>query len=152
MARIIRRRLETSDLFDQTEAATQTAINAAYERGVKTGRAQGFAQAIAVLSKLSEEQVESGVLLAVREAGPGALSRPISASSIVAKIIKEKPGLTGVEIFDEIKKQGYNINYHTMRTAIHRLKRKVIRQRKKKWFPVPEAKEVHAASQDEEVA
>lgn len=152
----ISRRVGTTDLLDQANAM----INSAYERGLRDGLARGFDdgwnKAIAAFGEAM------GKLRGVESGQPGKLEpvvngpRPGSAVAIVASIVQRTPGLSGIEIFKAIEAEGHQINYHTMRTAIHRLKdRHEIRQRQRKWYPMSRGdneREIREASHREEAA
>ncbi len=65
------------------------------------------------------------------------------AIGVIFGIIKEKPGLRGIDIFKEAVRRIHGADLKTMdrtgRTALSRLrKRGMIRTREKKWYPVEE--------------
>lgn len=70
---------------------------------------------------------------------PGtAVRRPRKDSDAwrVLEQIKKSPGLTGAEIVEALEKEGTPVKERTVRTALHRLRAKFIKQQDERWFPL----------------
>lgn len=59
-----------------------------------------------------------------------------SSPTIVLEAIKRQPGMSGIEVLSSVHIAGHMLEERTMRTALHRLKkRSLIVNREGKWFP-----------------
>ena len=116
------------------------------ERDARESYARGWADAIDAL-KASAPQIAAEKETR-EDTGNGADSdskpvvrvqrgRPEKAISLVRDAILTEPGLRGVDIVRVLERNGTPVSDRTVRSALRRLRGKVIWQRKHKWYPKP---------------
>lgn len=60
----------------------------------------------------------------------------LTANEIVLQIIRNNPGLLGIEIIGRAQKLQEPLKERTVRTALHRLKDDKIENRDRRWYPI----------------
>lgn len=69
-----------------------------------------------------------------REFGTETRATQARASDVVLTIIKERPGLRGIEIVKAAAETGPAIHERTVRTALHRMRDRLIRNLEGRWY------------------
>lgn len=97
---------------------------ASIEAAKKAAYQEGWDAAIAsIKNSISAPTSQKTIKRAIRKGAPIGY-RPDTTIAKVHKLIKEKPGLTGVEIYNHLKVEDQTIEERTVRTSLHRLRDK----------------------------
>lgn len=110
------------------------------EKARQSGYAEGWDAAVqaitaAAAGKKASKAISDGDSITKDNASRHSLHEG-STSSKVAEYIKNNPGQTGVEVVRGLMSVDDSINERTVRTAFSRLKGKLIRKNRKKWYPM----------------
>ncbi len=115
---------------------------ASYRRGFDEGWKACNDHWLKLLSEATQK-TQAGALTTTTEAahvagldfGNEVRASPAKASDAVMSIIRDRPGLRGIEIVKAAAEVGQAIHERTVRTALHRMKRdRLIRNLEGRWF------------------
>ena len=129
------------NIIDQPNIAR---LLAAVEPMERAAYVRGWKDAVAAVTRAADTLLEPPPLPVeiAKAKASGATPAVDSNLAKVWAVVKANPGMTGAATTKAVRQHGYDIAAESVRTCLHRLKkRNLIEQRSGKWFPAESAEQ-----------